>query len=166
MTYCGRELRGISVVRRLWADRGLQGSNCTKRVAAASLRHQPAIRPPHYRSCNRRQLSGGPGLLCQRQQDTDQPARVGVCTHSDCEAERRIARLSAIRVRHGTQSTGVPRQKGAGQPTARLTPAPRERSLRPNHPQWPSPGPPSKEAPPAGRHKLYGWAGGPATQKQ
>ena len=37
----------ISVSRRLWADRGLQGPNCTKRVAAASLRHQPAIRPPH-----------------------------------------------------------------------------------------------------------------------
>ena len=37
----------IFVSRRLWADRGLQGPNCTKRVAAASLRHQPAIRPPH-----------------------------------------------------------------------------------------------------------------------
>ena len=71
----------------------------------------------------------------------------------------------AGRVRLGTYSTGVSRQKGDrstyGPPES---PAPRVPSLRPNSAAVPSS--PSKEAPPAGRHKLDGSAGGPATRKQ
>ena len=65
----------------------------------------------------------------------------------------------------GTYSTGVPQQKGAGQPTARLSR--RHRGSEAGgliHPLWPSP--PSKEVPPAGHHTLDGSAGGPATRKQ
>ena len=66
---------------RLWADRGLQGPNCTKRVAATSLRHQPAIRPPHYRPCTRRQLSGGPGFLTESAPAGHRPTGPGQSRH-------------------------------------------------------------------------------------
>ena len=58
-------------------------------------------------------------------------------------------------------STAKGRRSTYGPPES---PAPRERSRRPNHPLWASP--PSKEAPPAGRHKLDCSADGPATRKQ
>ena len=125
-----------SVVRRARAPQSAPAGH--RPTGPGQSRHPPRVRSPGRRYPSLRVI--GPVVAAEHMSDGRTRARrtfpgtTSMCTTgpTDGRAGRpghertpRQALSLAIRVRHGTYSTGVPRQKGAGQPTARLSRRPR-----------------------------------------
>ena len=163
-----RILYAPSVIRRARAP---QSAPAGHRPTGPGLsRHPPRVHSPGRRYPSLRVI--GPVVAAEHMSDGRTrahrtcPGTTSMCTAGPAlgragrpghERTLRQALGLAVRVRHGTYSTAVPRQKGAGQPTAHLSR--RHRGSEAGgliHPLWPSP---SLEGSPASRPSQVGLFG-------